>query len=137
MYRELDNLLSAETTEDSWYDDGCIIASDILSDFRADDWGKLKNEALTKPLEWQKKLAYCMDNNGSSHEFSILLSLLSIDNEELFEVCIDSLRSFVTPESKQMILNDPSILQRINDKLPKASVPVKKILEDFLEKVHS
>lgn len=54
MYRELDNLLSAETTEDSWYDDGCIIASDILSDFRADDWGKLKNEALTKPLEWQK-----------------------------------------------------------------------------------
>ncbi|MDO8227315.1 hypothetical protein [Bacillus cabrialesii] len=137
MYRELDNLLSAETTEDSWYDDGCIIASDILSDFRADDWGKLKNAALTKPLEWQKKLAYCMDNNGSSHEFSILLSLLSIDNEELFEVCIDSLRSFVTPESKQMILNDPSILQRINDKLPKASAPVKKILEDFLEKIHS
>ncbi|NLS89666.1 hypothetical protein EYI23_17130 [Bacillus subtilis] len=137
MYRELDNLLSAETTEDSWYDDGCIIASDILSDFRVDDWGKLKNEALTKPLEWQKKLAYCMNNNGSSHEFSILLSLLSIDNEELFEVCIDSLRSFVTPESKQMILNDPSILQRINDKLPKASAPVKKILEDFLEKVHS
>ncbi|MGQ9008651.1 hypothetical protein ACTXHP_10600 [Bacillus stercoris] len=137
MYRELDNLLSAETTEDSWYDDGCIIASDILSDFRADDWEKLKNEALTKPLEWQKKLAYCMDNNGSSHEFSILLSLLSIDNEELFEACIDSLRSFVTPESKQMILNDPSILQRINDKLPKASAPVKKILEDFLEKVHS
>lgn len=137
MYRELDNLLSAETTEDSWYDDGCIIASDILSDFRADDWEKLKNEALTKPLEWQKKLAYCIDNNGSSHEFSILLSLLSIDNEELFEACIDSLRSFVTPESKQMILNDPSILQRINDKLPKASTPVKKILEDFLEKVHS
>ncbi|WGV95357.1 hypothetical protein QI003_23180 [Bacillus stercoris] len=137
MYRELDNLLSAETTEDSWYDDGCIIASDILSDFRVDDWGKLKNEALTKPLEWQKKLAYCMNNNGSSHEFSILLSLLSNDNEELFEVCIDSLRSFVTPESKQMILNDPSILQRINDKLPKASAPVKKILEDFLEKVHS
>ncbi|MCY8238600.1 hypothetical protein MOC43_15755 [Bacillus inaquosorum] len=137
MYRELDNLLSAETTEGSWYDDGCIIASDILSDFRADDWGKLKSEVLTKPLEWQKKLAYCMDNNGSSHEFSILLSLLSIDNEELFEVCIDSLRSLVTPESKQMILNDPSILQRINDKLPKASAPVKKILEDFLEKVHS
>ncbi|MBU5246985.1 hypothetical protein KQI37_15065 [Bacillus halotolerans] len=137
MYRELDNLLSAETTEGSWYDDGCIIASDILSDFRADDWGKLKSEVLTKPLEWQKKLAYCMDNNGSSHEFSILLSLLSIDDEELFEVCIDSLRSFVTPESKQMILNDPFILQRINDKLPKASAPVKKILEDFLEKVHS
>ncbi|WP_309294807.1 hypothetical protein [Bacillus spizizenii] len=99
--------------------------------------GKIKNEALTKPLEWQKKLAYCMDNNGSSHEFSILLSLLSIDNEELFEVCIDSLRSFVTSESKQMILKDPSILQRINDKVPKASAPVKKILEDFLEKVHS
>ena len=30
MYKELDNLLSAETTVDSWYDDGCVIAIEIL-----------------------------------------------------------------------------------------------------------
>ena len=37
MYRELDILWSAETTLDSWYDDGCIIAGEILSDFSKDD----------------------------------------------------------------------------------------------------
>lgn len=37
MYRELDNLLSAITTVDSWYDDGCTIASEILSEFNKED----------------------------------------------------------------------------------------------------
>lgn len=27
MYKELDNLLSADTTIDSWYDDGCVIGA--------------------------------------------------------------------------------------------------------------
>ncbi len=30
MYKQLDNLLSAVTTVDSWYDDGCIIAAESL-----------------------------------------------------------------------------------------------------------
>lgn len=29
MYKELDNLLSADTSEDSWYDYGCIIAGRV------------------------------------------------------------------------------------------------------------
>lgn len=35
-----------------------------------------------------------------------------------------------------MILNHPLILHRVNEMLPKASIPVKKILEDFLSKAH-
>ncbi|WP_245700212.1 hypothetical protein [Paenibacillus glacialis] len=66
----------------------------------------MSSEVLTKPLEWQKKLVYCM-------------------NEELFEICIDTLRSFTTPESKQMILDNPSILYRVNDLLPKVGIAVK------------
>ncbi|MDM5155456.1 hypothetical protein QUF88_17090 [Bacillus sp. DX1.1] len=137
MYRELDDFISAETTEDAWYDDGCIIVSEILTEFSPKDWEELSSKVLTKPLEWQKKLAYCMDSNCNMYELTILLSLLSVEDEELFEICIDTLRSFTTLESKQMILADPSILHRVNDLLPKASISVKKILEDFLMKIHS
>ncbi|WP_307394664.1 hypothetical protein [Paenibacillus anaericanus] len=31
MYKELDNLLSADTTVDSWCDDGCVITNEILA----------------------------------------------------------------------------------------------------------
>lgn len=137
MYRELDNLISADTTVDSWYDDGCIIASEILSEFSPRDWEELSNKVLTKSLEWQKKLAYCLDSDCNMYELKILLSLLSTEDEELFEICIDTLRSFMTSESKQMILDNPSILHRVNDLLPNAGVAVKRILEDFLIKIHS
>ncbi|WCM60004.1 hypothetical protein [Paenibacillus polymyxa] len=137
MYGELDNLISADTTADSWYDDGSIIASEILSEFSLRDWEKLSSEVLTKPLEWQRKLAYCLDSNCNMYELKILISLLSIEDEELFEICIDTLRSFTSQESKQMILDNPSILHRVNDLLPKAGVAVKRILEEFLMKIHS
>ncbi|AJS58658.1 hypothetical protein [Paenibacillus sp. IHBB 10380] len=137
MYRELDNLISADTTVDSWYDDGCIIASEILSEFSPRDWEQLSSKVLTNSLEWQRKLAYCLDSNCNMYELKILLLLISTKDEELFEICIDTLRSFTTPESKQMILDNPSILHRVNDLLPKAGVAVKKILEEFLMKIHS
>ncbi|MBN3524078.1 hypothetical protein [Paenibacillus apiarius] len=137
MYKKLDNLLLAESSVDSWYDDGCKIASEILSEFSPMDWEELSKSVLIKPLAWQKKLAYCMDNNCNMYELKILLSLLDTEDEELFEVCIDTLRSFISLESKQLILANPSILPRIDDLMSKASTPVKKVLEDFLVKIHS
>lgn len=137
MYKTLDHLISAETTEDSWYDDGCVIAGEILAEFSQQDWEELANEVLSKPLEWQKKLAYCLDSTCTRYEVQILVAMLSTKDPELFEICIDTLRSFTSPESKQMILADPSILQQVRAVLPKASTPVKLILEDFIRKFHS
>jgi len=137
MYKELDNLLSADTTVDSWYDDGCVIASEILSEFSPSDWEELSNQVLSKPIEWQRKIAYCLDNKCNEHELEILVSMLSTHDAELFEICIDTLRSYSSQESKKIILNNPQILQRVNDLLPTASMPVRKILQDFLSKVHS
>ncbi len=137
MYKELDNLLSADTTVDSWYDDGCVLASEMLSEFSPSDWEELSNQVLSKPIEWQRKIAYCLDNKCSVHELNILISLLNTNDEELFEVCIDTLRSYSSQESKKMILDNPQILQRVNDLLPTASIPVRKMLEDFLTKIHS
>lgn len=101
MYKELDNLLSADTSVDSWYDDGCVIASAMLSEFNPSDWVELSNQVHHKPIEWQRKLAYCLDNECNVNEFNILLSLLSTNDEELFEICIDTLRSFTNQEIKK------------------------------------
>ncbi|WP_241257950.1 hypothetical protein [Bacillus sp. 3a] len=94
MFRELDILLSADTTVDSWYDDGCLIASEILSDFSLNDWEELSNQVLNKPIEWQRKIAYCLDNECNEYELIILIDLLNTNDKELFEICIDTLRSF-------------------------------------------
>ncbi|MFM9276932.1 hypothetical protein [Paenibacillus jiagnxiensis] len=137
MYKELDNLLSADTTVDSWYDDGCVIASEMLSEFSPSDWDELSNQVLSKPIEWQRKIAYCLDNKCNVQELNILISLFSTNDEELFEICIDTLRSYSSQESKKLILGNPQILQRVDDLLPTASIPVRKMLQDFLSKIHS
>ncbi|KHL92739.1 hypothetical protein QW71_27840 [Paenibacillus sp. IHB B 3415] len=135
MYKELDNLLATDTTVDSWYDDGCVIASEMLTEFNPSDWDELSNQVLSKPIDWQKKLAYCLDNECNVLELNILLSLLDTNDEELFEICVDTLRSFTDQESKKLILDNPKILQRVNDLLYTANLPVKKILQDFLSKI--
>ncbi|KQO01105.1 hypothetical protein [Paenibacillus sp. Leaf72] len=137
MFEKLDRLLSVHTTADSWYDDGFIFAGDMLSEFSPEDWEELSSKALAKPLEWQRKLAYCMDSSCNIYELKILLSLLNTEDEELFEICIDTLRSFATPDSKQMMTNNPIILDRVHDLLPKSGIAVKKILEDFIVKFYS
>lgn len=136
MYKELDNLLSADTTVDSWYDDGCVIASEILSDFDPRDWDELSNQVLSKPIDWQRKLAYCLDNECNVYELNILMSLLGIKDEELFEICIDTLRSYTDQDSKKKILDNQELFKRVNDLLLTANVPVKKILQDFLAKIY-
>ncbi|MGZ0087248.1 hypothetical protein ACWNXI_17240 [Caldibacillus thermoamylovorans] len=50
MYKELDTLLSADTTVDSWCDEGFVLASEILSKFSPNDWEDLSNQVLSKPI---------------------------------------------------------------------------------------
>jgi hypothetical protein len=139
MYKELDNFLNPlteDTSVDYWYDCGCVIACEILSEFTPSDWVELSNQVLSKSIEWQRKLAYCLDNECDINELNILLLLINTNDEELFEICVDTLRSFKNQETKQIVLDNPKILQRVNDLLTNASIPVKKMLQDFLSKVH-
>ncbi|AET61241.1 hypothetical protein HPL003_22585 [Paenibacillus terrae HPL-003] len=138
MYKDLDEFITEyQHTADFWYDVGCVMASEKLSKFGSEDWQELSSIVHNRPLEWQKKLAYCLDTSCNMYELEILLSLLNTEDEELFEICIDTLRSFTTQESKQMILDNPSILNRVNDLLPKAGIVSKKMLEDFLKKLNA
>lgn len=135
MYKQLDNLLSAETTVDSWYDDGCVIATEILEGLNPDDWHILFREAWSKPLNWQKKLAYCLDSAQQMHGFELLLSLLTVEDRELFEICIDSLRSYTSPEHKQRLMHEPLLLERVAAALSEAGIAKRRVLEDFLKEL--
>ncbi|WP_338780312.1 hypothetical protein [Metabacillus sp. FJAT-52054] len=135
MYKQLDMLLSSETTIDSWYDDGSVIAGEILAEFNLNDWDELTKNVYAKPLDWQKKLAYCLDNECNMHELNILLILLTVPDKELSVICVDTLRSFTTHDSKTLIVENPLVIKRVNELIPTSGPVVQKILEDFLVKM--
>lgn len=134
MYKELDELLLEETTVDSWYDDGFSIAQDILNQFSSDDWQELLNEVLNKDLDWQKKLVYCIDNQGIEEELNIIYKLILIDDEELFEMCIDALRAFDNELGHSFIKNNPQIIMEVKKRMGLTGNAMKRVLEDFLRK---
>ena len=134
MYKELDKLLLEETTVDSWYDDGFSIAQDILKQFSSDDWENLNNEVLNKDLDWQKKLVYCLDNQIIEEELNIIFKLIIIDDEELFEMCIDALRAFENELGHSFIKKNPQIIGEVKKRMNTVGNVGKKILENFLEK---
>lgn len=138
MYKELDEFITEyQNTVDFWYDVGCVMASEKLSKFTQNDWDELLRNIQNKPLEWKKKLVYCLDNTLNIIELEILLLLLNTDDEELFVDCIDTLRSFTLPESKQKILENPSIVSRVNDAMLKSGNATRKVLEDFLRQIQA
>ncbi|NFQ68128.1 hypothetical protein [Clostridium sporogenes] len=134
MYNELDELLLEETTIDSWYDDGFSIAQDILNQFSSNDWQELSNEVLNKDLDWQKKLVYCIDNQGIEEELNIICKLILIDDEELFEMCIDALRAFDNKLGHSFIKKNPQIIMEVEKRMDVAGNAAKRVLEDFLRK---
>ena len=134
MYNELDELLLEETTVDSWYDDGFSIAQDILNQFSNDDWQELSNEVLKKDLDWQKKLVYCLDNQVIEEELNIICKLILIDDEELFEMCIDALRAFDNELGHSFIEKNPQIVIEVEKKINITGNATKRVLEDFLRK---
>ncbi len=137
MFTEFNDYLSGYFTDDYWYDEGFSIAQDMLLQFTPLDWGKLSNCALNKPIEWQRKLAYCLHNESNMNELNVLLTLLDTDDEELFELCVDALRSFTSTEDKKLILKNPSIQQRVYKLIPHSGDATKKVYEEFLKKIQS
>ncbi|NFD70521.1 hypothetical protein FDE76_07610 [Clostridium botulinum] len=95
-------------------DEGFGIASDILEKFNKKDWEKLFNNIFSKSIEWQIRFAYCTDcgiNDEAIIKSLILLS--SIDNDELFETCVDGLRVIANSDNIGIISSDKTIIQRI------------------------
>lgn len=132
MYSELDHLLKQDVTADSWYDDGFLMALDILEKFSDEDWKKLCEEVLTKDLEWQKKLVYCLDDQLKEEELIVISKLLCVNDRELFEMCLDSLRSFDNEFGHSFVKNNPQIIQIAKARVKEMGVVGKVILEKFI-----
>lgn len=134
MYNELDTLLTDfQDADDYWYDVGCLTAEKIIALFKQEDWNLLSNNLMTKSLGWQKKLAYCLGDDSNLEELKILLTLANVDDAELFEVCIDSLRSFTNEENKRLILESSFIVEKVKKVIPTSGAVSGPIFQDFLD----
>jgi len=134
MYSELDNLLSKEVTIDSWYDDGFLIAQDIMNKFYNADWIKLSEEVLNKDLKWQKKLVYCLDNQLIEEELEIISKMLCVKDDELLEMCIDVLRAFDNELGHSYIKMHPEIISEAKKRMSAVDSVTKMMLKSFLMK---
>lgn len=133
MYKELDDLLSEESTIDSWYDDGFLIAQDIMTNFLKEDWEELSENVLHKHPEWQKKLVYCLDHQIIEEEIAIINKLFDTEDEELLEMCIDALRSFDNELGHTYISRHPEIIEMAEKKMHAAGNATKRMLQNFLK----
>ncbi len=132
MYNEFDKYLLGYFTDDYWYDEGFTIARDMLSEFSDNDWLKLQEEVLKKNIEWQKKLAYCIDNTSKMYELEILLTLSTVKDNELFNTCIDSLRSFIIDDNyKKIVSLNEALVEQVNDLI---GTPNKGIQKEIYQK---
>jgi hypothetical protein len=64
-----------------------------------------------------------------------LILLLNIDDDELFETCIDSLRVLLDKGNSIEILRDTEIKQRIEKIMGKCDYVTQKMFEDLLKKL--
>lgn len=134
MYEELNEILSENSSEDSWYDDGFMYAQELLNDFTDKDWRKLFQSINDKNDKWKIRLAYCIDDDLGINGLELLLNMLD-ESDEVVETTIDSLRSFNSEEHKKMIVSNNRVIDTAQKLLEKASLPVKRVLEDFLKDI--
>ncbi len=137
MFDELDKYILGFTLEDLatdyWYDEGVDIAEKMLYKFANNDWKILLEIVSERTIEWQRCLAYCMHNGHDLNQLRVLLRLADTDDIELFEIVVDYLRGFTDQESLSLIQNNPQIISKVKELLPKSGDAVKKIFEEFLK----
>lgn len=81
---------------------------------------------------WKIRVAYCVDEDTGMNGFKFLLGLMNED-DEVAEYAIDSLRSFDKESYKKLIISDKTITDKAENLLKNASLPVKRMLEEFLQ----
>lgn len=141
MFSEVDEYLKEFEMQDYaldyWYDEGFSIAQDMLLRFSEEDWNQLKEQLEERSLGWRRRLAYCLHDSENLNEIIILSHLIETDDEELFEIAVDSLRC----HNAKIIVNLKSIKKEILDKIvdrsnsSNSSEVEKKVMVDFLSKM--
>ncbi|WP_149024156.1 hypothetical protein [Paenilisteria weihenstephanensis] len=81
---------------------------------------------------WKKRLVECLGGTDTSYELRIILDIIDTPDDDVFVACIDSLRGFDWDGMDSSIME--SLKKKIDKLLVGASLPVKNVLENFLEK---
>ncbi|EAD4839098.1 hypothetical protein WN83_12725 [Listeria monocytogenes] len=136
MFEKLDiyllDFINENSSEDFWYDYTYLQAQELLNNFTQSDWVELYQNIVTKGDLWKIRVAYCIDEDMGMNSFEFLLSLMN-DGDDVAECAIDSLRSFDSEEYKNIIHSDHILKIKTQKLLEDASLPVKRVLEAFLQ----
>ncbi|CRH19245.1 conserved hypothetical protein [Carnobacterium maltaromaticum] len=132
MFEKVVGVLSENSSDDYFYDDEFIYVQELLRDFSDNDWEKLFQSVKSKGDKYKIRLVYCIDDDFGMNGLKLLFSLLD-ENDEVVEYVIDSLRSFKTPEYKELINSNNQIIEKAESLLKNAIPPVKRVLEAFIE----
>ncbi|MBC2058099.1 hypothetical protein HCJ57_16410 [Listeria booriae] len=132
MYKKVDEVLSENSSDNYFFDDEFMYVRELLNDFTEDDWKYLIRYLRSKEDKYKIRLAYCIDEDTGMEGFNILLELLN-ENDEVAEYALDSLRSFDQEPYKNLIASDKAIIKKAENLQKNASLPVKRILEAFLQ----
>ncbi|MBC1291717.1 hypothetical protein HCA00_03945 [Listeria booriae] len=132
MYKKVDEVLSENSSDNYFFDDEFMYVRELLNDFTEDDWKYLIRYLRSKEDKYKIRLAYCIDEDTGMDGFNILLELLN-ENDEVAEYALDSLRSFDQEPYKNLIASDKAVIKKAENLQKNASLPVKRILEAFLQ----
>ncbi|MBC1356949.1 hypothetical protein [Listeria booriae] len=132
MYKKVDEVLSENSSDNYFFDDEFMYVRELLNDFTEEDWKYLIRYLRSKEDKYKIRLAYCIDEDTGMDGFNILLELLN-ENDEVAEYALDSLRSFNQEPYKNLIASDKAVIKKAENLQKNASLPVKRILEAFLQ----
>ncbi|MCU5338701.1 hypothetical protein OCA10_05745 [Bacillus cereus] len=132
MYEKVDAVLSGNSSDNYFYDDEFMYVQKLISEFTENDWDKLLQKLKNRDDKYKIRLVYCIDEDTGMNGFNLLLDLLNV-NDEIAEYVIDSLRSFNNEEYKKIIASNKRIMDKAESLLKRSSLPVKRILEAFLQ----
>ncbi|MBH5317201.1 hypothetical protein I6N90_05180 [Paenibacillus sp. GSMTC-2017] len=136
MFEKFDEYLLGHFSVDYWYDSGFEFAREMLAKFNHDDWTKLSENVLSKPTDWQIRFAYCADSDLNDEVIiESLILLASLEDEELFITCVDSLRVIVPPNHLETVFKKTPIMERIEQLLPTSGAATKRVFEHIIAMV--
>lgn len=141
MFKEFDEYISEfldeDFSSDFWYDVAAIKASEMMGKFNQSDWDVLFQELNNKSLERKKKLAYCIENSESGNELKALLIMIDTTDDELSQMCVDSMKIFVIEQNKELFLKNEALVKHINRLMISSNDITKKVYQDFISKLNS
>ena len=126
----MSDFLDEDASPDFWYDVASEDARKILLNFTESDWDDLLKNIETQPIELKRKLVYCLGDGDDGNQLRVIMELISTDDNELFTMCIDSLRFFRTD---QIHSRNPELVKMIENKIQNAGAASRRTMNDFLK----